>query len=176
MITFLRSEKLFLWVGSIACLLLVGCAALFISWVIDREPPLNAVSGKFAGWEADTPRRGHVIWRGIPARDDCEGTIYRYIVNGEIVTLPPRQWEYRGPLDSPGNDPITWDAPFDVPNHIDHDASYRNRLSFVCNPLHKLWPIIITAPDVPFFLREQDKVIPWRRSELGGDAPITPVE
>ena len=159
------SERRFQWLGPILAIIVVGVCALFVSWLIDRKPPLNAVSGEFVGWDPNTPRRGHVIWRGIPTRSDCEGNIYRYIVDGEIVTLPPRKWEYRGPLDNPKNDPITWDAPFDVPNHIDHDASYRNRMEFICNPLHKLWPIPVAPPDVPFVLREQDRATSYPRSQ-----------
>jgi hypothetical protein len=163
------SERRFQWLGPILAVLVVSILGIFGYWLVDRDPPLDAVSGEFAWWEKDTPRRGHVIWRGIPTRSDCEGTIYRYIVDGEIVTLPPRKWEYRGPLENPNNDPITWDAPFDVPNHIDHDASYRNRIEFVCNPLHKLWPIPVAPPDVPFFLREQDKTFNYPRPQIAPD-------
>lgn len=151
------SEKLFLWVGSAATVVLVGSAALFITWMLDREPPLKAVSGQFVGWDNEVPRRGHVVWRGIQVRSECTGTIYRYIVNGEIVALPPRLWEYRGPIDNPEESPRTWEAPFDVPQHINHDAAYRNRIEFICNPLHKYMPIIVPSPDVPFELREEDK-------------------
>lgn len=157
------SEKRFQWLGPILAAIVVGVLGLFGYWLVDRDPPLDAVSGQFGWWAGDTPRRGHVIWRGIPTRSDCEGVIYRYIVNGEIVTLPPRKWEYRGPLDNPNNDPITWLAPFDVPSHIDHDASYRNRIEWVCNPLHKFWPIPTNPPDVPFKLREEDKAHSYPR-------------
>lgn len=165
------SEKRFQWLGPILALIVVGFLGLFIYWLLDRTPPLQAVSGTFIGWDHGTPRRGHVVWRGLQVRDNCEGTIYRYIVDGEIVTLVPRKWEYRGPIDSnPNGDPTTWHAPFDVPNHIDHDASYRNRIEFVCNPIHKFWPIPVAPPDVPFKLREQDKNLGYPRPK----GPIPP--
>ena len=162
-----KSEKLFLWIGSIAAGLLVVCSALFISWMIDRAPPLKAVSGTFMGWDKNVPRRGHVVWRGLQTRT-CAGTIYRYIVNGEIVTLEPRKWDYRGPIENPNDEPTTWDAHFDLPPHINHDAAYRNRIEFVCNPLHKFMPIIVPSPDVPFELREEDKQPNYVSRPTGG--------
>lgn len=166
------SQKRFQWVGAVLTLLIIAPIALCVYWLIDRTPPLKAVTGQFMAWDKENPRSGHIVWRGIPVREDCEGTIYRYIVNGEIVTLMPRKWEYRGPVlndqvsidkrDIDKQDPITWDAPFEVPPHITHDAAYRNRMEFICNPLHKLWPIPISPPDVPFKLPDAAKT----RSEV----------
>lgn len=150
------SERRFLWLGPLLAVILVLFCSVFVYWLIDRRPPLIAASGEFIGWDNNVPRRGHVVWRGIQRRA-CEGTIYRYIVDGEIVTLPPRPWEYRGPIDNPKDDPTTWGASFDVPDHINHDAAYRNRIEYICNPLHKLWPIVVAPPDVPFILREEDR-------------------
>ena len=156
-----------MWVMGVCGVLCVVSLSLLGYWAIDRDPPLVAVSGKFLGWDPDVPRRGHVKWGALQARPECEGIIYRYIVNGEMRRLEPRKWEYRGPVDNPKSVPTTWDAPFDVPVDLNHDASYRNRFEFVCNWVHKIWPIVITAPDVPYYLREQDKIIPY----VDGNSP-----
>jgi hypothetical protein len=152
-----------------------AAAAVFICvlgyWLVDRQPPLIAVSGRFAGWDREVPRRGHVVWGGIQVRADCEGTIYRFIVDGEIVRLEPRKWEYRGPVDEEEQIPTTWDAPFDIPPHINHDAKYRNRFEFICNPLHKFWPIPVSPPDVPYYLREKDKISPYINGNNGNSKP-----
>ena len=150
-----------MWVLGVVGVCVVSSICLLGYWLIDRDPPLVAVSGRFLGWDPNVPRRGHVKWGAIQTRPECEGTIYRYIVNGEMRRLDPRKWEYRGPIDNPKPIPTTWDAPFDVPVDINHDASYRNRFEFICNPMHKFWPIIVPAPDVPYYLREQDKIIPY---------------
>ena len=165
-----RSEKRFLWVGTVLAILLVGFGALFISWLLDRELPMEGVSGEFVEWDDTVPRRGTVIWHGIQRRSECTGTIYRYIVGGgETITLPPRPWEYRGPIENPEQNPRTWEAPFDVPQHVNHDASYRNRIEFVCNALHKYMPIIVAPPDIPFSLKESDRR-PGYRSRITDDA------
>lgn len=148
-------------IGAVFAAAAVAFLCVLGYWVIDRSPPLVGVSGRFLGWDPNTPRRGHVVWGAIQVRPECEGTIFRFIVNGEIVRLEPRVWEYRGPIDSNGEIPTTWDADFDVPPHINHDAKYRNRFEFVCNPLHKFWPIPVSPPDVPFYLRPEDKVMPY---------------
>lgn len=153
-------------------------AALFICvlgfWLIDRQPPITAVSGRFLGWDESVPRRGHVLWGAIRVRDDCEGTIHRYIVDGEIVRLEPRKWVMNDPIDPGEGIPTTWDAPFDVPPHLNHDAKYRNRFTFICNPIHKFSPIIVTAPDVAYHLRDEDKVVPYQRSDAEPEPPVAP--
>lgn len=158
MTDFQQSEKRFLLMGTALAVILVMLVALFVYWLVDRAPPIEAVSGEFVEWEQAAPRRGTVIWHGIQRRSECTGTIYRYIVGGgETVTLPPRPWEYRGPIENPEANPRTWEAPFDVPPHVNHDAAYRNRIEFICNPLHKYMPIIVAPPDVPFSLAESDR-------------------
>lgn len=151
------SEKRFMWLGPILALILVSLGALFVSWLLDRRSPMEAVSGEFVRWDEANPRQGLVIWHGIQRRSSCTGTIYRYIVNGEIIALTPRTWEYRGPIEDPEKNPRTWEAPFEVPDHVNHDASYRNRFEFICNPLHKVFPIIVAPPDVEFSLPESQR-------------------
>jgi len=167
-----------MWLLGVLGVVSAVVVSVLFYWLIDRAPPLTAVSGKFLGWDTEVPRRGHVKWGAIQTRPECEGTIYRYIVNGEMRRLEPRKWEYRGPIDNDKQIPVTWDAPFDVPVDINHDASYRNRFEFVCNSLHKFWPIVVSAPDVPYYLREQDKVIPYvngiPNAPLEPELPIGP--
>ena len=151
--------------------LLVGFCSLFIYWLMDRAPPIEGMSGEFVGWDDKVPRRGIVVWHGVQRRSECTGTIYRYIVGGETIALPPRPWEYRGPIENPDDNPRTWEAPFDVPQHVNHDAGYRNRIEFVCNPLHKYMPIIVSPPDVPFSLPERDRRSGYVAHPKG---PITP--
>lgn len=150
-----NSETRFQYLSPVLSVVLVILGAVFIWWLIDRKPPLEGFSGTFLYWDENNPRRGVVLWSGIQRRSECTGRIYRYIVGGgETIALDPRPWEYRGPIEDPEKNPRTWEADFEVPYHVNHDAGYRNRIEFICNPFHKFMPIIVPAPDVPFSLPE----------------------
>ena len=134
----------------IALLTLISLS-LFGYWFADREQPMQALTGTFVGWDENIPRRGHVVWKGIPKRS-CPGTVYRYIVDGEIVILPPRTIEYKGPIENDNNDITTVNAYFDLPERIKHDASYKIRIEYECNPLHEYFPIIVAPSEIKFKL------------------------
>lgn len=145
------AEWRFIYLGPPIAILTLISLTLFGWWFADRQQPMEALTGTFVKWDEKTPRRGHVVWKGIPVRS-CPGIIYRYIVDGEIVILPPKVLEYHGPIDNPEKDIRTIPATFDLPERVKHDASYRIRILYKCNPLHEYFPIIVAPPDVPFEL------------------------
>ena len=145
------AEWRFVYLGPPIAISMCLCLALFGWWFADRKQPIEALSGTFVGWDQKVPRRGHVIWKGIPVRS-CPGVVYRYIVDGEIVILPPKIIEYQGPIDNEAKDVRTIPATFDLPERIKHDASYKIRIEYKCNYLHEYFPIIVAPSEVPFQL------------------------
>lgn len=145
------AEWRFMYLGPPIAILVVISLLLFGWWFADRQQPMEALTGTFVGWDEKIPRRGHVVWKGIPVRS-CPGTVYRYIVDGEIVILPPKKLEYQGPIENEAKDVRTISADFDLPERIKHDASYKIRILYKCNPLHEYFPIIVAPSDVPFKL------------------------
>lgn len=151
----------------IALLTLISLS-LFGYWFADREQPMLALTGTFIGWDEHIPRRGHVVWKGVPKRS-CPGIAYRYIVDGEIVILPPRMIEYKGPIENEKNDITTVSTYFDLPERIKHDASYKIRIEYKCNPLHEYFPIIIAPSEVRF------KLAPYMENDGGVSEDPGPV-
>lgn len=145
------AEWRFTYLGPPIAILVLISLFLFGWWFADRQQPMEAMTGTFVKWDEKIPRRGHVEWKGIPIRS-CPGTVYRYIVDGEIVILPSKPIAYTGPIDNPKREPRTIPVTFDLPERIQHNAAYRVRVEFRCNPLHKYFPIIVAPPDVRFTL------------------------
>lgn len=145
------AEWRFTYLGPPIAVLVLISLGLFGWWFADRQQPMEALTGTFIGWDEKVPRRGHVLWKGIPVRS-CPGTVYRYIVDGEIVILPPKKLEYQGPIDNEAKDVRTIPAYFDLPERVKHDASYKIRIVYKCNALHEYFPIIVAPSDVPFKL------------------------
>ena len=146
-----RPENRFLYLGPFFALVILVILGLFGYWMLDRRPPIYGLTGKFVGWDAKDPRVGHIEWKGVQVRS-CPGRVYRWIVNGVLVQLPSREIEYAGPIDKPDHEQTTWHITFTLPDWLDHDAAYRIRIEYVCNPMHKYQPIVVSPPDVPFTL------------------------
>jgi hypothetical protein len=144
-------ERRFLYVGHFFALTIVIVVGLLGYWLIDRRPPMMGVTGKFIGWDQVSPNIGHIEWRGVQTRS-CSGRAYHWIVNGVVIPLSSREIEYQGPIIPDDGDPLTWRVTFEIPDWLDHTASYRVRIEYYCNPLQKFFPIIVAPPDVSFSL------------------------
>lgn len=145
------AENRFLYFGPVFVVIILAVIFLFAFWMLDRSPPIRALTGQFIGWDSEKPHLGHVEWKGIQSRS-CRGKVYRWIVDGVVIQLAPKDIQYSGPIDNPNKDPTTWRTTFTVPEWLEHDASYRIRIEYVCNPLHVYQPIVIAPPDVKFQL------------------------
>lgn len=162
------AEWRFLYLGPPIGILIVISLLLFGWWLSDRRYPLEELTGTFVGWDEKIPRRGHVIWTGIPVRS-CPGTVYRYIVDGEIVILPSKKLEYQGPIENPSRDIRVIPTSFDLPERIKHDASYKIIIVYECNKLQEYAPIRLTPPAVPFKLApymENDGIVPEKNDDI----------
>lgn len=140
----------FLW---LAILFLVGCLvppALVFWWAVDSKPPVVALTPRFAGWHPVAPNTVVVEWTGIRNRR-CAAVSQRWLVGDRVWELPPAAVpDAEVPEPSPG--PTKWKVavplPADALGPEHQPLRYRVTFVFACNPLHKVWPITVTAPDL----------------------------
>lgn len=139
----------FQWLVTILVVLIIGPIGLCLYWATDREMPILAQSGVFAGWDEHNPRIGWIEWTGIRQRY-CEGTSYRWLVDGVVVELAPIHIRYNGEAPVVNKKTSSWRVPFEIPEWFRQNASYRVRVEYSCNPFQKLYPLVVTLPDIPF--------------------------
>lgn len=139
----------FQWLVTILVALIIGPIGLCVYWAADRELPILGQSGVFIGWDENNPKIGWIEWTGIRQRV-CDGTSYRWLVNGVVIELPQIHVWSNGKVDNPEKKPSSWRISFEVPEWFHHNASYRARILYQCNPLQKVFPLIVQLPDIPF--------------------------
>lgn len=133
------------WRGSV--FLSLGAVGLATgSWVADRTPPTVVLSATQIG---QVVPGGQLRVRYIVERyRSCAFTVDRVLFDGKEVRLdlPDLTWKAApGPL---GRDEYT--VLVDIPDDFAPGPSiYRTVISYECNVLHKLWPII-TRGEVRF--------------------------
>lgn len=139
------------WVAT-AMILLVLCQ--FVVWAFDRTPPF-----KLIGYAVERPVHpgGPLrITLGVERdlRQSCDVQITRYIVDGRGFRfyLPQIGLDAHAiaELQTSTRDEnrILIQMPEDA---APGEARFGNALSYVCNPVHKLWPVRV-AFEVPFDL------------------------
>lgn len=139
----------FQWLVTILVALIIGPIGLCLYWAADRQLPILAQSGVFVGWDKNNPRIGWIEWTGIRQRV-CDGTSYRWLVDGIVVELPPIHVWSNGKVDNPDKKSSSWRVAFEVPEWFRHNGSYRARILYQCNPLQKVFPLIVQLPDIAF--------------------------
>lgn len=130
-------------------MLILGSIGLCLYWAADRELPILAQSGVFVGWDEHNSRIGWVEWTGIRQRY-CDGTSYRWLVDGVVIELPTIHIRPNQEEDVPDKKLSTWRVAFEVPEWFHQNASYRVRVEYSCNSWQKLFPLVVSLPDVPF--------------------------
>lgn len=142
---------------------LIGILIVCSIWLLDRQPPLENLTGRFIGWAEDDPRVAIIEWSAIRKRS-CQGWNYRNIVMDQIV-IPLYPWfiEEREIRDEEVDKPTSWRVEFDVPHDFrGGEGAYRVRHEYHCNPLQRVfWPIIVRSNDVQ--LGATTSRIPTRR-------------
>jgi hypothetical protein len=134
--------------------MLVLCLGQVLVWAFDREPPLRLV-----GYAVERPvhpggplRITLAVERDM--RQACDVQITRYIIDGRGFRfyLPQIGLDAHAisELHATTRDEnrILLQMPDDA---APGEARYGNALSYVCNPVHKLWPVRV-AFEVPFDL------------------------
>lgn len=143
-----RIQTLRGWLAAITLLSLIAFwSGLVGFWVQDRAVP---VKGKAVDIVGPVYPGGRLLVRWNVHRDRaCAATRQELIVDVQGVRWLIAAQTYSGPAGPLGDDSFITQTPLpaDIPTGA---ATMRVTLSFVCNPIHRLWPIVSTAPDLPF--------------------------
>lgn len=122
-------------------------AGLVGFWVQDRTAP---VSGKAVEIVGPVHPGGRLLVRWNVHRERaCGATRQELIIDVQGVRWLIAAQSYAGPAGPLGEDSFITQTPLppDIPTGA---AKLRVTLSYVCNPVHRLWPIVATTPEVPF--------------------------
>lgn len=119
-------------------------------WLGDREPP--TVSAKLEPVVLRVPPGGNLNVRySVYRTRSCPLRVERLLIDSQNVryVLPATEFSAApGPL---GEDSYISMVP--LPQGISEGtAHYRAITIYKCNPLHSIWPIVVTAPDVEFYV------------------------
>lgn len=131
-----------------------------IAWMaLDRTPPYTRTEGVMV---PDDPTPGDFVairWK-LNVRKVCppatEKNIYRSIVtaSGRNIKFEPIIGYIGGSRKELNRTEITRE--FQIPNTVEAgSAIYRAEACFACNPIHHFFPVCVTAPEVPFTIREE---------------------
>lgn len=125
---------------------LVFTSGVLGAFLGDRSPPIVVRQGEIVPDPVSPGQLAEIRWKAILVRKSCTRTVRRYIVgsDNEIRILD----ENDGAV-ATGPDSISkkFLVPFNTPLGR---ARYRATATFVCNPVHEIWPILVSTPEVPF--------------------------
>lgn len=129
--------------------LTIGTAAGFLGvWLGDKEPP--TISAELKPVSISVPPGGDLRVRYTVFRTrSCPLKVERMLFDstGTRYILPSTEFSAApGPL---GKDSYISIVPLPV-NIAAGKAKYRAITTYRCNPIHSIWPIVTTAPDVEF--------------------------
>jgi hypothetical protein len=144
-----RGEHRFRFLAPLLLSAFAMLSGLFAYWALDSSPPVENMTGKVVSAEVapDGSARLVVEWMAIRRRL-CHGNSVRWIIDGYITPLPDIQ--YPPPQVGEIGQVIRWRVPITVPKDFHDVGVYRVHVEYTCNPLQRIFPIVIDPPDVPF--------------------------
>lgn len=134
-------------------LFIMACSATVLYWSLDLQPPFAGVSGTFKGWDEHDPTIGRVEWTGQRYRY-CDGKVSRWVINNGRYVHFSRS-EFSGSSDLPPEEQGRADtvyAKFEIPWGAKQQLvqpKYRIRIEYACNPLQRIFPIVVSPPEIP---------------------------
>jgi hypothetical protein len=120
-------------------------------WATDRNLPLDHLSGRFDGWDAQEPHTALMTWIGNRDRI-CPGKIFRWVFADHPYNLQPLDLPPPGAADQLGARGVVFTVRVPIPDEAFRTAkdtlSYHVRLVWQCNPLHQYWPLVLDPPEI----------------------------
>ena len=116
-------------------------------WAADREPPIYVIKAEPVKtvWPGDELQLRYTVYR----RKSCETNIDRFIFDSQLVRYVLDDLAFSGAPGPLGES--TYVARVAIPAKFAiGQARYRVISKFVCNPLQRIWPIVVESPDVVF--------------------------
>lgn len=135
-----------IWVCRTVAVAAIGATAALFYMVIDREPPYEYIEGSV---HPDNPRAGDQIsihWH-IKVKRFCPGWVDRFIVDGDDYVWRNTGGPVRSNLRHDSHIVNTVELPKTISPGL---ARYRAHVCYQCNPLHRVWPLCVAPPDIPF--------------------------
>jgi hypothetical protein len=137
------------WACNIAAAGIIFAISTVFWMAIDRDPPFVRISGKII---PENPRAGQWVesyWQ-VKGSRWCPGSLRRQVIDSHDVVWSldpgPIAFGIEIPVGSPD-----FRRRFQLPPKAEPGrAVYRVTTAYVCNPLHRWWPVVTTGPDVPF--------------------------
>lgn len=128
----------------------LGIAAPVAVFAFDREAPITIHSAAMTRPAA--PGGVAIATYDLSRAQSCPTGVQRFVIDGAGV-----QHRYE-PYSAPSFGPVgreTKSVEIVVPRSATPGkARYRLVLSFKCNIFQRLWPIVLTLPDLPFTIQE----------------------
>lgn len=125
-------------------------AGIFGYWATDRNPPV-IIDMAIAASPSVRPGGDLRVTYRVIRRASCETLLQRVIIDsaGTRLTLPDIEYKASpGPL---GRD--EYSVVVTIPTKATQgSARYRATTSYICNPLHRWWPITTLASDIKFMV------------------------
>lgn len=121
--------------------------SLGVFWALDRQPPSTILHGWAAGYDAT--KKEIVIVREIFRNRYCPGVIYRWIIDGIVLQLPPVLVDpgiSRLRATSSGYETVM--TAISAPPLALDSFVLRTEVHYACNPLQLLFPLVVEAPPI----------------------------
>jgi hypothetical protein len=144
---------------------LTGLSGFLGLWIADRDPPI-ALNNSRVMTPVVEPGGQLKVRYGVYRFRSCATHIDRWIFSGEAkVRTTLDDVDYQSSPVPLG--PADFVAVVDIPKRIEPGpAVYRIAATYVCNPLHRIWPVKTAPPEIHFEIRVPDLQIP-----IEGHAP-----
>lgn len=134
-------------------IVLIGAPLAF--WSLDRRPPLLAAEGR-AVTETVYPGQMLVVEWTLTFGRACPGRSYRRLRDGYFVDIPDMELAGRVPADKLG-EPWKIRQSIQIPRSLPAGLWYfEARPEYVCNLVHRLFPVHGNLPPIPFLVLSRD--------------------
>lgn len=130
--------------------LALGCflGAFLGNWIADRDPPSVTTLQRPLNSPV-RPGSELLVQYHVKRYRSCSTSIDRFIFDAQGVRTILDDLEFKTAPSPLGDSVFT--APVPIPRTISEGrAVYRINATYVCNPLHRFWPITVEGREIPF--------------------------
>ena len=131
-----------------ALLVAVVLSAPVAWWALDRTPAYKMVHANPMPNPARAGDKIDLQWEIVTLRKGCEGTFIRTITDANGWTWTTVRMQSTFNNFELGTEKTHSVVPFILPNVAEGIATIRSIPTFICNPLHRLWPVTEVSPPV----------------------------